>query len=350
MAPLKGDDGSSGILAPPKYYGVWGDAFGADGVVGTSNNFGVRGVTTTASRLTAAGVLGLSEHSAGTGVAGGSDDGSGVLGIANRSGQGVFGIAGTGSGVLGEAYEGTGVQGKSNRGTGVYGSSTSGPGVYGVGNPAVQATSNDLAIFAWASKLAGWFIGDVRISGNLSKSGGGFTIDHPVDPERRYLHHSFVESPERKNLYDGIAVCDDLGEAIVKLPAWFEALNQDLRYQLTPVGAPAPSLHVAAEVKGGHFKIAGGVPGLKVSWQVTGARRDAWARSHPLAVEEDKTADERGYFLHPEAYGHTTDRSVHRRHHAEAHEHLNRPPVQASLNLPDQQLGGASSGSSRKEK
>jgi hypothetical protein len=41
---------------------------------------------------------------------------------------------------------------------------------------------------------------------------------------------------------------------------------------------------------------------MKVSWQVTGVRRDAWAEAHPLAAEESKSANERGYYLHPDLY------------------------------------------------
>ncbi len=38
--------------------------------------------------------------------------------------------------------------------------------------------------------------GNLSIAGNLSKRGGAFKIDHPLDPENKYLSHSFVESPD----------------------------------------------------------------------------------------------------------------------------------------------------------
>src|SRR5262249_24223543 len=101
-------------------------------------------------------------------------------------------------------------------------------------------------------------------------------------------------------LYDGIAILDTKGEATVRLPARFEALNTDLRYQLTPIGAPGPDLHIADEVANNRFRIAGGHPGMKVSWQVTGTRQDAWARTHRMPVEETKARRERGRYLHPE--------------------------------------------------
>jgi hypothetical protein len=94
----------------------------------------------------------------------------------------------------------------------------------------------------------------------------------PLDPGNKYLRHSFVESPEMKNVYDGIAVCDAKGEAVVKLPAWLGSLNSDFRYQLTAIGKAAPNLFIAAPIKGNRFKIGGGASKLKVSWQVTGVR------------------------------------------------------------------------------
>src|SRR5207249_878008 len=118
-------------------------------------------------------------------------------------------------------------------------------------------------------------------------------IDHPLDPANKYLSHSFVESPDMKNVYDGVVVLDANSEAKVELPEWFEALNRDFRYQLTAVGAPAPNLHIARKIEDNSFTIAGGQPGLEVSWQVTGIRKDSWAQANPLAVVEEKPANER---------------------------------------------------------
>ena len=149
---------------------------------------------------------------------------------------------------------------------------------------------------------AGFFDGDVNVNGTLTKTAGAFRIDHPLDPENKYLSHSFVESPDMKNIYDGVAVFDAAGEAIVTLPDWFEALNQDFRYQLTPMGA-AFVPYVAEEIAGNQFKIGGGIPGRKVSWQVTGIRHDAYANAHRIQVEELKPDAAVGTYLHPEAFG-----------------------------------------------
>lgn len=42
---------------------------------------------------------------------------------------------------------------------------------------------------------------------------------------------------------------------------------------------------------------------MKVSWQVTGIRHDAYADAHRIPVELDKTAAERGKCLHPREQG-----------------------------------------------
>jgi len=152
-------------------------------------------------------------------------------------------------------------------------------------------------------------VGTGRFTGFLAKAGGGFKIDHPLDPENKYLNHFFVESPEMKNVYDGVVVLDARGEAGVELPEWFEALNRDFRYQLTCIGGFAP-VYIAEKVAGHRFKIAGGQPGLEVSWQVTGTRQDAWAKSQRIPVEEEKSAVEKGYYQNPEAHGQPETKSI----------------------------------------
>jgi len=152
--------------------------------------------------------------------------------------------------------------------------------------------------------------GNLQVTGGISKAGGTFKIDHPLDPAHKVLSHSFVESPDMKNIYDGVATLDARGQAWVNLPDWFEALNNDFRYQLTAIGAPAPHLYIAQEVHRNRFKIAGGTPGGKVSWQVTGIRQDAYARKHRIKVEEEKPADEQGFYLYPDSYGQPEEKGV----------------------------------------
>ena len=153
---------------------------------------------------------------------------------------------------------------------------------------------------------AGWFVGNVLIQGTLTKTAGSFMIDHPLDPANRTLSHAFVESPDMMNVYNGNAMLDASGEAWVELPEWFEALNSDYRYQLTCIGAFAP-VYVASEIEGNRFKIGGGTAGLKVSWQVTGIRRDAYAEKHRIPVEQVK--EQPGTYICPECFG-VTDHST----------------------------------------
>jgi hypothetical protein len=83
--------------------------------------------------------------------------------------------------------------------------------------------------------------GNVDIVGNLQKSGGGFRIDHPLEPREKYLNHSFVESTERKNVYDGVAVLDGAGQAGPKAPplAVRDGERADVRGWWTRASAPS---------------------------------------------------------------------------------------------------------------
>jgi len=181
-----------------------------------------------------------------------------------------------------------------------YSSGAGGAGRFQINN--ASNSSDALYVSTNGTGKAGYFSGDVQVTGNLSKGGGSFKIDHPLDPENKYLYHSFVESPDMKNVYDGVVLLDANGEAKVELPHYFETLNKDFRYQLTAIGAPSPNLYIAQEISDNNFKIAGGQPGMKVSWQVTGIRKDPYAEKHRIPVEEEKPAKERGTYLHPDAY------------------------------------------------
>ncbi len=206
---------------------------------------------------------------------------------------------------------------------GVYGKtySTVGTGVWGYASSPTGLTVGVGGAVESSSGYAGDFVGSVRISGYLTKAGGSFQIDHPLDPQNKFLNHFFVESPEMKNVYDGLVMLDGNGEAWVELPAWFEALNKDFRYQLTPIGGPAPNLHIAVKIRDNRFKIAGGSPGIEVSWHVTGARKDPWAQANGKPVEEDKPTESRGKYLHPEAYGEPKTKGIHyERMHSPEHD------------------------------
>jgi len=191
---------------------------------------------------------------------------------------------------------------------------------YGVYGGAQVGTSANTAYGVYGevfgpggTQYAGYFAGNVHVLGTLSKSSGSFKIDHPLDPENKYLSHSFVESPDMMNIYSGVITLDAEGHAIVEMPDYFEALNRDFRYQLTAIGASMPNLYIASEISANQFAIAGGVPNARVSWEITGVRQDPSALAHPIIVEEPKPEHHKGNFLDPEAYGFDDDRAIHPR-------------------------------------
>ncbi|MFH1690808.1 MAG: hypothetical protein ABIE42_11340 [Candidatus Eisenbacteria bacterium] len=211
--------------------------------------------------------------------------GSFVGGYRGVEGSVIPGAGGDYRGVYGSAFGGSGTN------HGVYGSASGGATNYGVFGYAFSGTH-----------YAGYFAGNAHVTGTFTAGVKSFKIDHPLDPENKYLVHSCVESDDMMNIYNGNSTLDARGEVWVEMPDWFEALNQDFRYQLTCIGGFAP-VYVAEEVRGGRFMIAGGEPGMKVSWQVTGVRHDPLAVASRMSVEVDKPSSEAGKYMHPEAYG-----------------------------------------------
>ena len=347
-----------------------GESHGVHGHSQSTEGFGVYGIATATTGATF-GVYGHSKSAIGTGLFGWASDASGynygVYALSNStSGTGVYGlvssftgntygVAGyvnstTGTAVYGNAVSSTGAN------IGVYGVSASdgGIGVKGYATSAGSAGGNTVGIWGRADGLvgrglsgfaghatgatrgltgrvvspAGWaiygmgpaspttggaayFSGNVTVTGILTKGGGAFKIDHPQDPTNKYLQHSFVESPDMMNIYNGNIVLDESGEAMVQMPEYFEALNSDFRYTLTPIGAPGPELHISKKMKDRKFRIAGGKPGMEVSWQVTGIRQDATAKAHRIQVVMEKPAGEKGTYLDPVAYGQPIEKGVH---------------------------------------
>ena len=139
--------------------------------------------------------------------------------------------------------------------------------------------------------------GNLNVTGLLSKGGGSFKIDHPLDPDNKYLYHSFVESDEMMNIYNGNITTDEKGVAIVKLPEYFEALNKDFTYQLTVIGRDDRAW-ILEEVINNSFKIQTSSPSVKVSWQITGIRQDEFANNNRIVTEVEKEEDKKGLRLH----------------------------------------------------
>jgi hypothetical protein len=269
----------------------------------------------------------------GVGVAalGGNSNGTGgaaVQAIGGGSGGDLTSKGGPGVRALGGSSD-NGAGGPGMIGTGGFGPAVTGTGVIGQGGNSETGVGGD-GIQGFAGRghapgfegAAGSFFGDVVVTNNLGVEGDitahgnltafgikQFKIDHPLDPENRYLYHAAIESSEVLNIYSGNVVTNQNGEAVVLLPDWFEAINRDFRYQLTVVGTFAQAI-VADEIQNNRFKIRTNAPGVRVSWQITGVRSDAAIRKHPFKAEEDKPERERGTYLIPEAYGQPEDRGV----------------------------------------
>ena len=297
--------GSNGVYATTQ------DSSGA-GVVGSNLSYGagVNGLSGTSFT----GCLECVNYS--YGVNGQSTYGYGVVGTVGSSGvDGVHGESSSeNSGVAGLNFNttsGYGVYGNSQSpgGTGVVGLNFSSSS--GIGGGFYSYSNDGDALFAYSQSggYAAFLEGNVDVDGNLSKAGGSFKIDHPLDPANKYLYHSFVESPDMKNIYDGLATLDANGEAAIQMPDWFGVLNREFRYQLTCIGGFAP-VYIAEELANNQFKIGGGRAGMRVSWQITGIRQDPWANAHRIPVEEEKDEKLKGFYLHPELYGAPAEKQI----------------------------------------
>jgi hypothetical protein len=60
---------------------------------------------------------------------------------------------------------------------------------------------------------------------------------------------------------------------------------------------------VASEISGNQFSIRTDKPNVKVSWQITGVRHDAFANADQIPVEVEKAPADRGHYHYPEAFG-----------------------------------------------
>jgi hypothetical protein len=288
---------SNGVIA----YGATGVA-GYTTVAGSIAVFGNGGNSTGSNGVVGYGATGVAGNSTITGSYGTYGSGStGVWGNSTGTGAnvGVLGLGATGVQGVGDTW---GVLGQS--------SSTSGSG----GGFSNSTTGDALFTYNQSGGYAAFFDGDVDVDGNLSKAGGSFKIDHPLDPANKYLYHSFVESPDMMNIYNGNATTDEQGSAVVKLPEWFETLNRDFRYQLTVMGQFAQAI-VASKVANHQFTIKTDKPNVEVSWQVTGIRQDAWANAHRIPLEVAKAPADRGLYLHPELFGAPAEKNIGLAHH-----------------------------------
>ncbi len=308
--------------------GQWNYAgiFFADGTgnpTQSTQNIGLYGIARN-NRLTNYGIRGLAH--------GGSNPSAfvtGIIGEANGAGgNSGYGIDGTNAarnkknvGIGGFAYGS--VSGDSVN-MAIYGYVANADTNYAIYADAIYTGQVNYGLYAEAANgtvanHAGFFEGDVTVTGNLnvvgsiSKGSGTFKIDHPTDPENKYLVHSFVESPEMMNVYSGNITTDTNGFATVVLPDYFSAANKDFRYQLTCIGVFAQAI-VKDEILGNTFVVQTSLPNVKISWQVTAVRNDKYAQQNRITPVQDKAESEQGKYLHPELYGKSVDSRVYTKH------------------------------------
>lgn len=265
---------------------------------------------------------GYSNNSAGVNYGGYFEDwstsGCGVYGVAKATGgttHGVFGASNSsvGYGVYGQSVNSVGVYGDAFGSTGInygvegFSASTSGRGVYGV---ATAASGTTYAVRGYNPNAAGYAIyaaGDLGCSGTKS-----FVIDHPFDPENKYLKHYCAEGPEPRNVYQGSVLTDRRGYAWVELPSYFSEINKDPLYQLTVIDDSDDFVmaKVTKRIEGNRFQIRTSKPHVEVCWRVDAVRNDAWVRKHGAPVEVEKDELERGKYQHPDLYDQPAHRSI----------------------------------------
>jgi hypothetical protein len=319
--------------------GVAGTAASGTGVLGSSAKELRAGVVGRNSAVTGVGVIGCANYGSNyssvcsrggpAGGIGGLFIGAAVNGYPNGSGVEAHGGGAKGTGVFadGALY---GVSAFSSSGHAVHGSSFSGDGVYGSsggaapiagveghnsgsGDGVLAGSTYGPGLYAYSTNgSAGYFEGPVTVTGTLTKPAGSFRIDHPLDPQNKYLQHSFVESPDMLNVYNGNVTTNKRGFATVRLPRYFQALNRSFRYQLTPLGRQGWDARAGIwrKIRNSRFTIRTDKPRVEVSWQVTGVRHDRYANAHRIQVVVPKSKADQGKYLHPELYGKSKSQAI----------------------------------------
>jgi len=308
--------GVYGSSSSPGGAGVYG--IGATGVVGVSTGAGPGGSFTGSTAAAGSALNGMD----GASVTGGNSDpknatngGDGLVAAggssgftSSASGRGGAGISGVGGLAHIVLIDGLGIVGELGPGGSFTGGNNTGEACE-CGGDGIDAQPGVDQGSTQADGYAGNFTGDVFISGTLNNQSPEVKMDDPLDPANKYLVHASVGSSEMKNMYDGTVTTDSLGHATVQLPGWFQVLNSDFRYQLTVIGQFAQAI-VAREIENNQFEIRTSAPGVKVSWQVTGVRQDAYAKAHPLVVEPEKLTRMRGFYIRPELYGAPAEKQI----------------------------------------
>jgi hypothetical protein len=296
--------GGVGVKATGAAMGIFGTSTDGTGVRGEStNSYAVYGQNN-ATYLAA--VHGY--NTAGAGV-----HGDGIIGVRGDSvAVGGFGVYGRGlTGVSGDGDLGNGVEGFAAAllVSGVYGEHSSQLDGYGV---AGRSLYNGTAVYGdqASGNWAGYFYGNVRITGTLNPASTVMQLDHPDAPAERWYQQALVGAFEQTSQVSGNAVTGPDGTVTVRVPAVFARYHRDVRYLLTALG-DHDKVYVAHELDSrGRFTIAADRSGLRISWLLIGLRTDPAATASPLRVEMAKPKRLRGRFAQPALYGQPASRSL----------------------------------------
>ncbi|HMS54611.1 MAG TPA: hypothetical protein PKA27_04355 [Fimbriimonadaceae bacterium] len=303
--------GVHGIASSTSGRGVYGVAnsltginYGVYGLSSSSTGFGVYGLSGASSGL-AVGVKGATTAPGGRAVEGSASSTSGsatagYFSTAALNGYGLYALAtsATASTSYGIYAESAGTS--QSYGAYFVSEGTSGRGVYGAASASTGATYGVRGQSNSSSGYGVFSVGDMGTSGAKA-----FVIDHPADPENKYLRHYCAEGPVPLNIYQGEVTTDEKGFAWVELPSYYDLVNKDAKIQLTVVdeGDDFVMAKVSKRVQNGKFQLRTSQPGVTVYWEVKAERNDPWMRAHPPKVEYAKDENERGKYQHPSLYG-----------------------------------------------
>ena len=198
-----------------------------------------------------------------------ASDGWGVYGEATGSiGVGVTGVGGGGEGIgaYGAAFgsDGIGVYAYGD-GTYGFGASCSSPGTYGWG------------IYSSGGEYAGYFDGDVIITGDLTVEGTkGFVQPHPTDASKQIVYVC-LEGGENGVYVRGSSQLDN-GRVRIQLPEHFRLVagEEGITVQLTPRDTKAKGYLCAEEVSSDQIVVVeagGGTSNGRFDYLVMGVRR-----------------------------------------------------------------------------
>ena len=265
-SPDAGADGVQGYAIGANNAGTFGrnNDLNGVGVYGASpNGTGLYGEST---KGTAVGARSTSSYA----VYAESTNGTGVYSKISSGHAAVYGNAttGGGQGIFGQAANNAGVYGQSVSGNiGVYGESADGTGLVGRGLN--------------SGSRAGWFLGNVDISGNLTVS-GSFTVTgspksaavlHPDGSLRRLY---CVESPESwfEDFGSGQLVA---GRALVALDQDFTGVVKTDGYHVFPIPeGDCKGLYVANKTASSFEvrELQGGASTVSFSYRIVARRKD----------------------------------------------------------------------------